>query len=188
MDKSYQVYLIEDINDLRYYGMTSTKLSIRLTGHRCKYRYNYGVCSSCRLNLYNSVIICLEDNLTEKEAIEREKYYIRNNECVNERTYIFDKKKFQREYRDKNREKLRISLKQYREKNKDKIREKKKEYREKNKEIIREKKTEYYEKNKDKISERGKIKWHCDICNSNIRFRDKSRHLKSPKHINNSLK
>ncbi len=214
--------------------MTSSSLSIRLTGHRCKYRNEYGVCSSCKLNLYNSVIICLENNLTEKEAIEREKYYIRNNQCVNEVKYTYNSKEYREKWEEKNKEKLRLYNKEYRvknkdkinemgrqyyvknkeeitkknkeyreknkdkinemgrqyhHKNKDKIREKRKEYREKNKEEFKEKHKEYYEKNKDKINEQRKITiWHCDICNCDIRFSDKSRHLKTQKHINNSLK
>jgi hypothetical protein len=203
MDKSYQVYLIEDINDLRYYGMTCAPLSIRFSNHLSAYRNLYGKCSSCKLNLYNSVISCLENNLTEKEAIELEKYYIRNNECVNEIKYKDDAKKTKHEYYIRTREKNKEILKEYREKNKDKIRERRKQYREKNKEILKEKKKQYHQKNKELLTKKTKewvennkeksnewkqTIWKCDICNCNMKLPNKARHLKTEKHINNSLK
>ena len=58
---------------------------------------------------------------------------------------MINKKQYQKEYYEKNKDKI----KEYYEKNKDKIKEVKKEYREKNKDKIK----EYYEKNKDKIKE-----------------------------------
>ena len=57
----------------------------------------------------------------------------------------FDRK----EYREKNKEKIREQKKEYRKKNKEKIKEYRKEYREKNKEKIQ----EYREKNKEKAIE-----------------------------------
>jgi adenylate kinase family enzyme len=160
MDKSYQVYLIEDINDLRYYGMSSSTLQKRLMIHQSEYRNIYGKCSSCRLNLYNSIITCLDNNLTKKEAIELEKYYIKNNDCVNKIKY-------------KNEDERKKALQEYQEKNKEKIKKQRKKYR---------------QENKDKIKSYKRTIWHCDICNCDLTLNCKSRHLKSPKHINNSLK
>jgi len=80
---------------------------------------------------------------------------------------MINKKQYQKEYREKNKDKIKEVGKEYREKNKDKIKEVKKEYyeknkdkikeyREKNKDKIKEVKKEYREKNKDKIKEVGK--------------------------------
>jgi hypothetical protein len=80
---------------------------------------------------------------------------------------MFDKKEYNKEYREKNKEKIKEQkkeyIKEYHEKNKEKIKEQKKEYHEKNKEKKKEyyeknkeKKKEYYEKNKEKIKEYNK--------------------------------
>jgi hypothetical protein len=77
-----KIYLIEDINDLRYVGRTTQKLlRIRLSGHRNdKRRGNF--CSSSKLNLGNCNISLLEECFTE-EAREREMYWINKIDCVN---------------------------------------------------------------------------------------------------------
>ncbi len=190
MDKSYQIYLIEDINDLRYYGMTCSPLQKRFSEHRSKYNNEYGACSSCKLNLYNSIITCLENNLTEKEAREREKYYIKNNECVNELKYktIDETKKTKKEYYEKNKVILREKKKEFYQKNKDKLCEVSRKYREENKDKSIERIKKWRKNNKDKIKSYKRMIWHCDICNCDLTLGCKSRHLKTEKHINNSLK
>jgi hypothetical protein len=55
------------------------------------------------------------------------------------------------------RNQCKLCRKEYREKNKEKIRQTKKEYREKNKEKIRQSKKEYYEKNKEILSIKNKV-------------------------------
>jgi len=68
---------------------------------------------------------------------------------------VFDKKQWQKEYREKNKEKLKLKSKEYSENNKQKIKEKGKEYREKNKKKIKirhkECREKYKEINKEKI-------------------------------------
>ena len=93
------IYCIEDINDLRYIGITNRKLNTRLTEHKYKKNNNL-YCSSSLLNLYNCIIYKLEE-CEENEKQEREKYWINNIECVNEIKYNFDKKKYNREYQNK---------------------------------------------------------------------------------------
>ena len=53
------IYLIEDINDLKYVGSTTQKLNQRLASHRQDKKTGKG-CSSSKLNLYNCLIIELE--------------------------------------------------------------------------------------------------------------------------------
>ncbi len=169
------IYLIEDINDLKYVGSTTRKLNERLGGHRYAKKTRNSYCSSSKLNLYNCIIIELE-HCNLEDRTEREKYYINEIDCVNERKLNFDKDKIneylkarreknkdianekQREYRKKNKEKLNKKQREYREKNKDKINQRDREYRkewyQKNKENKRKKNNEYYHKNKDKINEK----------------------------------
>lgn len=65
------------------------------------------------------------------------------------------KKEYDREYREKNRDRLREKKREYVERNRDRVREYQKtylkEYREKNRDRIREKKRENYERNGDRI-------------------------------------
>ena len=59
-----------------------------------------------------------------------------------------------KKYRDNNKDKIKENDKKNRDKNKDKIKEILKIYRDKNKDEIKKKNKEYYEKNKDKIKEK----------------------------------
>jgi len=56
-----------------------------------------------------------------------------------------------KEWREKNKEKLKEKNKEYKENNKEKIKEYNKNYREKNKEKLQQKQKEYYEENKEKL-------------------------------------
>jgi hypothetical protein len=79
-----KIYLIEDINDLKYVGRTTQKyLSKRLSSHRYDERAGKYV-SSSKLNLYNCIVSVLEECLTE-DARERERYWINKINCVNVR-------------------------------------------------------------------------------------------------------
>ncbi len=72
------------------------------------------------------------------------------------------------EYREQNREKLKIQTKEYKEKNKDKIDEINKKYR---------------MENKDKFKERNMEIITCK-CGCSITFGNKQRHEKTRKHLN----
>jgi len=75
------IYLIEDINDLKYVGKTIQKLKYRHSNHLCdKYR-NHG-CSSSKLHLEHSIIYPLEE-CDEEDGKEREQYWINKIDCVN---------------------------------------------------------------------------------------------------------
>ena len=75
-------------------------------------------------------------------------------------------KEYQKEYREKNRERL------------DK-------YFEDNKEKIKEKSKQYYLKNRDKIKERIKV-CHCSCCNIDYKETNKRAHLNTNKQTLNS--
>tara|TARA_R110002073_G_scaffold163722_1_gene319961 strand:+ start:88 stop:543 length:456 start_codon:yes stop_codon:yes gene_type:complete len=143
------IYLIEDINDLKYVGSTTMKLNKRLTGHRGDKKIGK-YCSSSELNLDNCMIIEL-DHCNLEDRKEREQYWINKIDCVNivklNGRDKDKKKEYNKEYREKNKEKLKEKKKEYdreyREKNKDKLKEYLNEYREKNKDKLNEYKREY---------------------------------------------
>ena len=76
------IYCIEDINGLKYVGSTIQKLKRRLQKHNTKKNGT----SSKKLNLNNCIIYELE-RCKDKDRIEREKYWINNIDCVNEKKY-----------------------------------------------------------------------------------------------------
>ena len=148
------IYLIEDINDLKYVGSTTMKLYERLSCHRSDKKSGKN-CSSSKLNLYNCIITQLESCDLEQRK-ERERYYINEIDCVNQRKLNGVDKDKQKEYRQKNKDK-----------NKDKYKDKKK---------------EYYQNNKETIKEYQKIDWFCSHCKCNVKRCNKSQHLKTKKH------
>ena len=122
---------------------------------------------------------------------------IENNK-ISEEEKIMIRKQKQKEYREKNAEKIKASKKIYNEKNKEKISEQCKKYKEENKEKIleqtkiyttknsekiKQKSHKWYEKNKEKILDRMQELFVCE-CGSEINYRGKAEHYKSVKHIN----
>tara|TARA_R110000824_G_scaffold313109_1_gene499984 strand:+ start:248 stop:631 length:384 start_codon:yes stop_codon:yes gene_type:complete len=111
------IYCVEDINDLKYVGHTKMTLSQRLSSHKCGLRK--GECSSCKLNLYNSVIYELE-TCSSKNKKERERYWINKIDCVNinklngldVKRKTIQQKEFAKEYRQRADVKERHKLRQ----------------------------------------------------------------------------
>jgi uncharacterized protein YfcZ (UPF0381/DUF406 family) len=111
------IYLIEDINDLKYIGSTKQKLTKRFNQHKTSKKINRP-CSSKQLNLHNCIIYELEkcDDINRKE---REQYWIDNTDCVNKYNCFHNRKHSDKKYLEKNKDKR----KELREINKDKIKE-----------------------------------------------------------------
>lgn len=140
---------------------------------------------------------------------KKERYYIETlcstlNMCIPTRTtkeYLVSSRdarlKRMSIYRNENKEKIKISKQIHYQKNKDYISKKASEYRNENKEKIKLHKKEYYQKNKDIIREKDKIRGikyrmdnyekinekHNCSCGGLYTYRNKSRHMKSKKHI-----
>ena len=106
------IYCIEDINDLKYVGRTKRKLYNRLASHKYDKKMNLN-CSSKNLNLEYCIIYPLETKVSEKDKIEKERYWINHIECVNERKLNFDRKQNYKQYYDKNKEKISKQKKEY---------------------------------------------------------------------------
>jgi hypothetical protein len=114
------IYLIEDINDLKYVGKTKQTLSKRFAQHLAdKYSNGRPASSSKNLHLEHSIIYKLEE--CEKEFSKgREKYWINKIDCVNEKKLNGRNKEKQKEYYTEYNEKNKEKQKQYRIENKEK--------------------------------------------------------------------
>lgn len=137
-----------------YYGSTIQNVSNRIRNHNCNLKRwkekegKYDYCSSYEiLDKNNYTVRTLEtvefENKTE--LLERERFYIENNECIN----LCLPAQTAEERTEQRKEKSKIWAKN----NKDKTREYKRRNYEKYKEKEREYKRQYYEKNKEKLRE-----------------------------------
>ena len=168
--------IIDNTNNNVYIGSCCSSLKTRLSKHKCSYEMflfnniksfeiikNKDYIKSFDIIFNNDYKIeLLEDcNVkTKEELFERERFFIKNNECLNKN--IPD-----------------ISYKQYYNDNINKIDDYQKEYYETNKNKAKDKAKEYYETNKDKFKER----FECECGSQYMRY-NKSKHLKTDKHQN----
>jgi len=140
--------IVCNITDDVYIGSTIQTLKRRLKKHMAM-----DCISKEIIKNGNYKIELIEDYpCNNKRELElREQYYIDNNKCINIKNAYTDRKEYNKEYRIKNKNKIKEYDKEYNIKNKDK----KKEYYIKNKNNIKEYKKEYdkefYIKNKNKV-------------------------------------
>ena len=107
-----KIYLIEDINSLKYVGRTKKKLNKRLSGHKYDKKLNKG-CSSEKLDLENCYIKCIDIADSKKEAHELEEFYINSIDCVNQVKFNFDRKEYQKEYNENHKQEKKEYDKKY---------------------------------------------------------------------------
>ena len=120
-----------------------------------------------------------EQTISEEEKIQilqekQKEYREKNSEKI---------KEFKRKYNEENKEHIKEQTHNYYEQNKEKIKLKSKQYNDENKEKVKEYKDEWYQKNKEKILEKQKQTFICE-CGSEVRFAGKAEHLRSIKHKN----
>ena len=146
--KIYKIYSYE--NDDVYYGSTCETLSRRMSGHRGQMKlYKEGKCNyttSFKILELTSAKIELVENYpcnSKEELLQREGYYIRNNNCVNKQIAGRTKKEYHQQNKEHINEWHKEYNKQYHQENKEHIKEQKKEYYQQNKEHIKEQKKEY---------------------------------------------
>ena len=156
--------IINNIDDIVYIGSTTQTLKRRYSSHKCSYlSYMRGIhkyytafsifdkgINNCKIELIEN-FPC--DNRAELEY--REKYYIKQFNCINKNIPGRTKK----EYNDDNKEHIKEHTKKYREDNKEHI----KKYREDN-----------YEKIKEIT--------YCE-CGGKYRYGHKNEHNKTNKHL-----
>jgi hypothetical protein len=174
--KNGKIYQITDIAYTKMYiGSTTQPLSKRFSGHKSKYnKWKEGLHHKVSIfdifdefGIENCKIELIEEYECEnKSQLERkEGEYIKNNDCVNKRIEGRTKKQY---YQD----------------NKDQIAEYKKQYHQDNKVQIIEKAKQFYQDNKEQILGKKKQIINCD-CGLSYATGNKSRHLKSKRHIDN---
>ena len=156
--KIYQI--VCDNTGLTYYGSTCEKhLSRRLSRHRNNYsdylknpENNY--CTSFNILEGGNYSIVLVEHFpcnSKEELLQRERFYIENNECVNRNIPTRTYKEYYNDYRVLNAEKLKLYRKNYREKNKEKLDEYKKNYILLNFDKCKQHLKNYCEKNKNLV-------------------------------------
>jgi flagellar biosynthesis GTPase FlhF len=167
-----------------YIGSTCKKLlSQRLAGHNDAFKQwkngkiKGGITSFQILeggNYYIELLELVPCN-SKDELLIKEKFYIKNNVCVNKIKNLNrteeEKKEHNKEYNENNKNKKNEYKKNHYQNNKDKINEYNKKYYENNKD----KRKEYYENNKDKILE----KTNCSYCNKEMVKGSLTIHLKN---------
>ena len=185
--KKGKIYKIESIEgECVYYGSTIQKLSMRMAEHRKHHKIKRGITSE-KVLCFNDAKIYLVELYpcnSKEELFAREGWYIRNNNCVNKtipnRTKI--------EYREDNKDKIKIIKKKYRQENKEKIKKDLREWNIKNRDTQIKKKKEYYEKTKKEVLNQSKIQRNNDIyicvCGIPCKRYRKIKHEKTEKHKN----
>ena len=102
--KNSKIYKIVSIEGkCVYYGSTVQKINHRFSKHKTDHKRNKGL-SSSQVMKYKDAKIYLVENYPckiRKELLEREGYYIRNNECVNVTVSGRTRKEFYNDNRDK---------------------------------------------------------------------------------------
>lgn len=184
--KKGKIYQIRsNKTDKVYVGSTIQSLSVRLAEHRrnynlyCKMNKNKG-CSSIELLCYDDYYIELIENYpcnSIEELNKREGEYIRKLNCVNKKIAGRTSHDYYMEHQDS----MKTWHKNDYNKNKELYLERHKKRYEENKEKIKEQMKIYRENNKEKIKERMSKKIMC-VCGCEIRYDNKSKHLKSDKH------
>jgi hypothetical protein len=138
-----------------YIGSTVMQLCRRLSTHVNDAKRLLNSCKSNDIILRKNYSIVLIENCpcNNKEELQRkEREHIEANICVNK----VIPQQTQKEWRDKNRDKLAIIDKRYKDKNKDKVNDRRKIYYALNAEKIKDNRKIYYEKNINYIKERNK--------------------------------
>ena len=159
--------LVNDEMGLTYYGSTCKKyLSSRLSGHIYDSKKIDKNISSKQLFEKGSVKIYLVELFpcgSKDQLQKRERYYIENNECVNQCLPGRTKQ-------------------EYMETRKEYFKEQKKQYQQDNKEKLSAKSKTYYEANKATVDAKRTIKIDCP-CGISYQHCKKARHLKTVKHL-----
>ncbi len=162
-----------------YYGSTQQSLNKRMSNHKSKckcwketngrdYTTSFQIIE--RGNYSYSLIETVEcEDRRQLEA--RERYYIENNECVNEKIPCRTNKEYRdthkeqiRAYENSHKDRKQIYNKEYRDLHKDKISEYNKVFWEQNKDQLQlnrknsDRDKKYYEANKQKINEKAREK------------------------------
>ena len=164
-----KIYKIECnmTNDV-YYGSTTKRLTRRLAGHKYDAKFDAKNCASRQILDRNDYFIELIENYpcnSKRELETRERWWIENNQCINNKLPIVSEeetKRYRLDYYKKHKEHY-------------------KQYRDNHKEVVREYNKEYRHQNKEKIKAFHSTKIKCE-CGCYICPSSKGRHIISKKH------
>ena len=175
--KNAKIYKITSIHtDFVYNGSTNQKrLSSRKCGHISQYNRwinnNSNYTSSFELIKLGDIDICLIEDFpceTKEQLHKRERYYIENTiNCINIKKPSRPQEEYVKDYKDKNKEKIKEQSREYylktKEKrqeylndNKERLTDIRKKYNDVNKEKIKIEQHKYYLENKEKKKEYNK--------------------------------
>jgi hypothetical protein len=127
----------------------------------------------------------------EEKQIQKHNWYEEKKDYILEKSkqhYEENKEhkiEYQTQYAQEHKDEISEYQKQYREKNKEKLAEQKKIYRETNKETARIKQKEWKEMNKEKLKAQKNKVIECE-CGQTYTFNNKSRHLRTKIHLENT--
>jgi len=148
----------------------------------CGNQYTFGnkhrhLQSNIHINYQNKLCGIIKPELSEEEKKQilqqkQKEYREKNAEKI---------KEFKKQYNHENKELIKEQTHKYYEEHKDEIKSKVKQYVEENKKKVKEYKDEWYQKNKEKILEKQKQSFICE-CGSEVRCAGKAEHLRSNKH------
>lgn len=150
----------------------------------CGNQYTFGnkhrhLQSKIHIDYQNQLCGIIEPIISEEEKktilLQKQKEYREKN---------YEKiKEFKKKYNEENKEHIKEQTHSYYKEHKDEIKLKTKQYVEENKDKVKEYKDSWYQKNKEKILEKQKQTFVCE-CGSEVRCSGKAEHLKSNKHKN----
>ena len=159
--KIYKLHCLSSTDDKCYIGSTTQTLALRFGEHKKGYKkwkegkQHYTTSYYLFDTFVDDIVITLIESYpckSKNELEARERHWIEKMNCVNKRIPTQTNK----EYIQKNKEKISKQLKEHYEKNKETYAINAKEYREKNKEKIKENNKEYHQKNREKILQKMK--------------------------------
>jgi hypothetical protein len=148
----------------------------------CGNQYTFGnkyrhLQSKVHINYQNNLCGIIEPKLSEEEKGQilqqkQKEYREKNSEKI---------KEFKKKYNEEHKEQIKQQSNNYYEEHKEEIKSKVKKYVEENKDKVKEYKDNWYQKNKEKILEKQKLSFMCE-CGSEVRCSGKAEHLRSNKH------
>jgi hypothetical protein len=130
-----------------YYGSSKNPLYKRKGSHKGDYKKGKNS-TAFQILCYDDWVMEVVENYScnnAQELRDRERWWISNNPCVNQRMKPYDKKKADKVYYEEHKEELKTHSKAYYEEHKDECRKQHREYYK-----------QYYEENKEKVKQQKK--------------------------------
>lgn len=184
--------IIHNQSNICYIGSTFNTLRDRWYSHKNNYNRWIKDIQRCKSTIYPyfkqygienfKIVIIKEYGVCDRKHLEvYEQLWITKLQSINRCNTLCLKKLYQKEYQEKNKDKIKETREKYFDKNKELIRAKdRSRYKhEKERRILQGK--DYYEKNKDKIKEYRHKKINCE-CGGKYQPTSKAKHLKTNKH------